>query len=259
MTIKRVNFTGRRRIARDRVDIAVYDGQPRTFDATINLEGLSFLPRAAVYLEATCAGSTVIERFQFGEVGGVQPPPSRALAKLEGENVFFTLKVVDRTERFGRILGIAEHIRPQRAGKQTVTGRRGILPIEPVELGQQLWRLDFQEHDVFLFVNKNAPGLIERVRSDPLFYAAIYPEVVRQILIAAIARDVELDEEDERWPVLWLRFGKGLHPAKQEPPKADDLEEDREKWIEEVVDSFCETHALKDKFLAVTGGNGGEP
>ena len=259
MTIKRVNFTGRRRIARNRVDIEVYDGQPRTFDATINLEGLSFLPHAAVYLEATCAGSTVIERFQFGEVGSVQPPPSRALAKLEGENVFFTLKVVDRTERFGRILGIAEHIRPQRAGKQTVTGRRGILPIELVELGQQLWRLDFQEHDVFLFVNKNAPGLIERVRSDPLFYAAIYPEVMRQILVAAIARDVELDEEDERWPVLWLRFGKELHPAKQEPPKAEDLEEDREKWIEEIVDSFCEMHALKDKFLAATSGNGGEP
>ncbi len=259
MTIKRVNFTGRRRIARDRVDIAVYDGQPRTFDATINLEGLSFLPHAAVYLEATCAGSTVIERFQFGEVGNVQPPPSRALAKLEGENVFFTLKVVDRTEQFGRILGIAEYIRPQRAGKQTVTGRRGILPIEPFELGQQLWRLDFRnDHDVFLLVNKNAPGLIERVRSDPLFYAAIYPEVVRQILVAAIARDVELDEEDERWPVLWLRFGKELHPAKERPPKADDPEEDREAWIEEIVDSFCEMHALKDKFLAATSGNGGE-
>jgi hypothetical protein len=291
MTIKRVNFTGRRRIARDRVDIEVYDGQPRTFDATINLEGLSFLPHAAVYLEATCAGSTVIERFPFGEVGSVQPPPSRGLARcpfrkftassnryqprtygtragegltkrtsrLEGENVFFTLKVVERTERFGRILGIAEHIRPQRAGKQTVTSRRGILPIEPAELGQRLWKLELHnEHDVFLLINNNAPGLIERVRSDPLFYAAIYPEVVRRILDAAIRKNVELDEEDELWPVLWLRFGKELHPTKQSPPKAGDEEEDIENWIEEVVDSFCEAHALKDKFLAATIGNGGE-
>ncbi len=257
MTIKRVNFTGRRRIARDRVDITVYDGQPRTFDATINLEGLSFLPQAAVYLEATCAGSTVIERFPFGEVGRVKQPPSHALAELEGENVF-TLKVVDCTERFGRILGIAEHIRPQRAGKQTATGRRGILPIEPTDLGQQLWRLDFQEHDVFLCVNKNVPGLIDRVRSDPIIYSGIYPEVVRRVLVAAIDKNAELDEDDERWPVLWLRFGTELHPAKQKPPGPDDLEEDREEWIEEVVDSFCERHALKDKFLAVTAGNGVE-
>ena len=38
--IKRVNFTGRRRIPRDRIDIEVHDGQPRTFDAKIDLEEL---------------------------------------------------------------------------------------------------------------------------------------------------------------------------------------------------------------------------
>lgn len=112
--IKRVNFTGRRRIPRDRVDVSVYDGQPRTFDAVISIDDLSLLSHAAVFLEATCAGSTVIERFAFGEVGRIQPPPSRVLTHLDGENVFFTLKVVDRKERFGRIVGVAEHIRPQR-------------------------------------------------------------------------------------------------------------------------------------------------
>lgn len=52
--IKRVNFTGRRRIERHRVDIEVYDGQPRRFDAGINLDGIPLLPNAAVFLEATC-------------------------------------------------------------------------------------------------------------------------------------------------------------------------------------------------------------
>ncbi len=261
MTIKRVNFTGRRRITRDCVDIAVHDGQPRTFDATIKLEGLSFLSHyshAAVYLEATCAGSSVIKRFEFGEVGKLQLPTNRTLTDLEGENVFFTLKVVDRTEQYGRILGIAEHIRPQKAGKQTVAGRRGILPIEPVELGQQLWQLEFREHDVFLLVNKSIPGLVDRVRSDPVFYAAIYPEVVRRILSEAIAQNVEIEDEADQWPVLWLRFGTQLHASKQEPPRANDPDDIREEWIESVVDAFCETHALKDKYVVATSGNGGE-
>ncbi|MFH1918943.1 MAG: hypothetical protein ABIP48_03510 [Planctomycetota bacterium] len=135
--IKRVNFTGRRRIPRDRIDIEVFDGQPRTFEARVDLEGLSLSPEAAVYLEATCAGSSEIRRFDFGEVGDIRPDPNRELSGIEGENVFFTLKVVDRTERYGRILGIAENVRPERAGKQTAAGRRGILPIEQVDLKQE--------------------------------------------------------------------------------------------------------------------------
>jgi hypothetical protein len=254
--IKRVNFTGRRRIPRNRVDIAVYDGQPRTFDASIDLSGLSLLSQAVVNLEATCAGSTMVERFEFGDVSNVSPPRNRKIAELEGENLFFTLKIVDRSEQFGRIVGIAEHIRPERAGKQTVTGRRGILPIEPSDLGQQLWQLEFREHDVFLLVNKDAPGLIDRVHSDPLFYAAVYPAIVRRVLKEAIAQNVEPDEQDDRWPVMWLRFGKNLHPEKEDPPRSDDPEEDVDNWVEQIVDNFCNSHSLRDKYVSATGDNG---
>ena len=256
--IKRVNFTGRRRIPRARVDIAVHDGRPRTFDAAVDLEGMKFLPDAAVCLEATCAGSTVINRYDFGEVGDIRPPANRQLLGLDGQNVFFTLKVIDRTERIGRILGIAEHIRPLRAGDQTVVGRRGILPVEPAELGQQLWRLEYHEHDVFLFVNKNVPGLTDRVRSDPAFYAVVYPEIVRQILAKGIAENGDPDDDDDRWPSVWLRFGRGLHPDKEKPPKPDDPENGRDDWIETVVQAFCDSHALKDKYLTACGDTGAD-
>ena len=38
--IKRVNFTGRRRVPRERVSVAVYDGHPRVFDAELDLKAL---------------------------------------------------------------------------------------------------------------------------------------------------------------------------------------------------------------------------
>ena len=259
--IKRVNFTGRRRILRDRADIEVYDAQPgqsRTFDAKIDLANLPLPPHAVVSLEAMCAGSNVVRRFSFGKVAKIVPPNKRCLDDLEGENVFFTLKVVDCTEQFGQILGIAEHIRPQRAGKQTAAGRGGILPVEPRDLGQQLWHLEFTDQEVYLFVNKDIPGLVDRVRSDPLFYAAVYPEVVRHVLTQAINEDVDIDEDDECWPVLWLRFGKNLHPRSETPPLNDASEEDRDEWIDDVVDAFCDTHALKDKFNAASFGAGGD-
>jgi hypothetical protein len=257
--IKRVNFTGRRRIPRDRVQIEVLDGRPRRFNALINLDDISLLPHAAVFLEAMCAGSTVIERFPCGEVGDLQVIRDRPLDEIEGENVFFTLKVIDRTERFGRILGIAENIRPERSGKQTAAGRRGILPIEPKDLGEEIWRLEFREHDVFLLVNDKILGLVDRARTDPLFYSVVYPEVVRCILAKAIEENVEIDEDEDRWPVLWQRFGKDLHPDRSDPPKSDDVEEEKDDWIEDVVKAFCETHSLKAKYLAgLVSANGSD-
>jgi hypothetical protein len=257
--IKRVNFTGRRRIPQDRVAIEVHDGTPRTFDAAINLDGMQLLAGAAVFLEAMCAGSTVIERFEFGKVGDIVPPRDRRLKELSGQNVFFSLKVVDRQTEFGSILGIADNIRPQRAGVQTVAGRQGILPVEPKDLGQQMWKLDFTEHGVFLLVNEDVPELIDLVRSDPLFYAVVYPEIVRRVLDEAIKQNVDAEDEEDRWPVLWLRFGKNLHAMRESPPPKDASDEEKDEWVGDVIDAFCKTHTLKDKYAAtLAGNNGGE-
>lgn len=256
--IKRVNFTGRRKIPRDRVYIEVYDGNPRPFAATIDLDRIQLLPHAAVFLEATCAGSPAIQRYRFGEVGHIRPKDDCLLTGLEAENVFFTLKIVDHTDRFGRLVGIADSIRPQRGGKQTSAGKRGILGIEPKDLGQRVWELDFEGPQVILYVNSNVPGMMEQVR-DPVFYAAAYPEVVRQVLQEAIDEDVDIEEDEDRWPHLWLRFGKSTHPAKQMPPKRDDPKDERSSWVAEVVKAFCDAHKFADAYrTAVLTSNGGE-
>jgi hypothetical protein len=256
--IKRFNYTGRRKIPRDRVQVEVFDGTPRSFHASINLQGIDLLPHAAVFLEATCVGSTIIQRFAFGEVHNVRPHSPCVLSELDAENVFFALKIVDRTKRFGRLLGVTENIRPDRAGKQTVAGRRGILGIEPKDLGQRVWELDFEHPQVILNVNSTVPGLVDRARCDPLFYATAYPEVVRQILTRALEEHVDIEESDDRWPILWLRFGRNLHPMRQVPPNPDDSREEREEWVAEAIKAFCEAHRLKDKYAAAIAGSNGE-
>jgi len=256
--IKRVNFTGRRRIPRERVDIEVLDGNPRTIRALIDLGGTQFPSDASVVLEATCAGPNSIRRFEFGQLSNVQAPPDCSLLDLEGENVFFTLKVIDRSELVGRLLGMAEHIRPARVGKQTTTGRQGILPIDEIDLGSELWQLEFKDHGVTLHVNKQVPGLKERARTDPLFFAVVYPAIVRCILQRAIDDGVTADDDDDdRWSVQWLRFGKHLHPAKQSAPNPDSQDE-CEEWIDEVAGAFCEAHQFKDRFLGALSREGGD-
>jgi len=274
--IKRVNFTGRKRIARNRVQIEVFDGEPRTFNATIDLNDLGFKPDAAVVLEAMCAGSNVVERFECGEVGKLRMILNWPLHEIGGENLFFTLKVVDRTKRFGRIRGLAENIRPAavaRSGDRTTTagggvvarspdratavGRRGILPIEPRDLGEELWQLEFKSHDVYLLVNKDVPGLADRAQTDPLFFAVVYPEVIRRILKAAFDEHADIDDDDDRWPKTWLTFGKTLHSVHDNPPTGPDRDEECEEWIEDVVESFCKKHQLKSQYVQATRGTSG--
>lgn len=245
--IKRINSLGRKRIARDCVAISVHDGQPRRFSASIELSETGWPQDAIVVMEAMCAGSPVVKRFGCGTVGSLSMPRDIPLEGITGQNVFFSLKVIDHSEKIGRILGVAENIRPIETGKQTEAGRRGILPVESVPLGQQLWQLDFREHDVYLLVNDSVEGLSERMRSDPMIYSLVYPEVIRQILSRAIEQNIDLEEADDRWPYLWLAFGKNLHPAREKPPSQDD-EETKEDWIEQVVGGFCQIHSLRDKY-----------
>jgi hypothetical protein len=126
-------------------------------------------------------------------------------------------------------------------------------------LGQRIWDLKFGEHDVFLLVNREIPGLKERARWDPMFYSLVYPAVVRQVLVRACEANCEIDEGDDRWPVLWLRFGKHLHSQRLDPPGASAVEEERDEWIDDVVSAFCEAHGMKDQFLrGILQANGGE-
>lgn len=246
--IKRVNSTGRRRVPRERISIEVFDGDPRSFDAIIDLADFEAPADAQVVLEAACAGSNTIPRFSWGTVGKLAPAPNRQLLGLFGENVFFSLKIIDRTEQVGRILGLAEHIRPIKGGKKTATGRRGILPVESADLGWEPWRLEFRNEDVFLLVNVKIPDLKDRVRFDPQVYSLVYPPVIRQILTRALHVPFEEDEASEHWASLWLKFAQKLHPEHAKPP-IEEQDEEQDEWITEVVDSFCKDHALLEQFV----------
>lgn len=247
--IKRFNSLGRKRIPRDCVSIDVEDGEPRTFSAQIDFGNHSWDAGGSVVLEATCAGSSLVQRFNCGTVGQLKQPVQLPLNDLHGQNVFFSLKIIDTSQRIGRLLGVAENIRPFTTGKQTVSGRKGILPVEHAPLGQELWKLEFRDHDVFLLVNQDVPGLSESIRSDPVFFSLIYPQVMRQVLHHAIADGAEPDEEDDRWPVLWLTFGRKLHPDHDEPPAPTDGDDVIDDWVELVVAEFCKLHVLKDKYV----------
>jgi hypothetical protein len=90
-----------------------------------------------------------------------------------------------------------------------------------------------------------------------MIYSLVYPEVIRRVLSKAIDENVDLDEDDDRWQTLWLKFGRNLHPARENPPSAQE-DEDAEEWIDQVVDGFSQMHGLRDRFASALKGSGSD-
>jgi len=253
--IRRVNSTERKPIAASSIRTEIIDGSPRTFTADLNFNKSGFPGAAKVVLDATCAGSEIIQRFGFGCIGQIAPEQElRFDDKLTGENIRFTLKIIDVSQEIGKILGIAENIRPVNAGKKMPGGGQGILPLEPRDdLGEQLWRLDFQPQEVILFVNKTVPGLLERFGNDPILHSLVFPSIIREILWrACIHEDYDDDDDHGGWKTLWVRFAKKFDSNR---PQTNDDEDDMSNWIESVINQFCGKFHFKQFYSQHAGEN----
>jgi hypothetical protein len=213
-----------------------------------------FPKTAKVVLDATCAGSEDVQRFEFGTIKRIvleQKFYFKDKLAEKGKNIIFTLKIIDTSEEFGRILGIAK-ITTGSAQKGIPKGKQGILPIIPSdELGEELWRLKFDGNDhVFLLVNNTVDeGLPERFANDITICGLVFPVIVRTILTKALILE-QFDPEDSEggWNTDWTQFAKNFDSN----ISSDDDEEERGEWIESVVDKFCEQHRFKQEFFKKT-------
>lgn len=91
-----------------------------------------------------------------------------------------------------------------------------MLPVVPYDLGEQLWRVDF-EVEPSLLVNK-AVGDWRAVSLSPGFVALVYPAVLREVLTRTLLFEKHFDLDDPEEPLSrWLRFAS-LLPGMGEPP-----------------------------------------
>lgn len=246
--IRHFNYTKRKRIPRDHVSVSVKPGPDvPTFDANINLAGLDLPADAKVYVEAHYKSS--LQRFEFGTVASVSAPADRSLDEVDrGNAILFRVKVVDVREAIGRIVAEIDDV-SSADGAGGELGRYCILPVNFIELREQLWRLSLDGSRPVLEVNR-FPGAEAFVKSDPIFTALVYPEAVRQVLrTILLGSDWEGMEGLSGWQEMWVRFARSLVPT--DPPEADgdDDERARTEWIEDAVGAFCEKFKLKTRVL----------
>ncbi len=255
--IRRFNFTGRKDIPSSRIRIVLEPGGDPRFVAQWDLEGLRLSDDAHVVIETYVAGGVQVERYDFGTVSEPAAPEDNSLHGLPVNDVRFNFKVVDLGQHTGRLLAVALGLNPFRSAGDAETGRHPLLPIDVTDLGDQVWRIRFDDTGPgrpVLQVTSKIEGMKERALHDRAFFALVYPQVVRDILAQIIITNNFNDPTGDGadWMVNWLKWAIAWHPD-HEMPDCDETDEDgrsRREWIEKVISAFCSQKHVAERYAA---------
>jgi len=179
-------------------------------------------------------------RFDFGTVGALSTPPDTQLTDLDaGGRILFRIKVVDDSTGVGKILASINALRPVDE-KMSDSERRAILPVASDDLDEAVWKLDFPTPErPLLVVNNRIPGLLDRIKVEPLLQGAVIPAAIRQILRAVLDPDNGSLDDDLDWVRDWKQWASNIleRDATEDIDDSDDLE----RRLDEICDRFTST------------------
>lgn len=248
MSVSRLNYTGRKRIPRESVLIGVSGtGTAAVVGASFDLKPLGFPDTARVVLEAQ-AGWTV-QRFEFGTVGQYLEPQDRRLSEFPSlAGLLFRLKVIATGDHDGRLLGVADRLKP--SGDINQAAQQSFVVVRPQDLGDRVWKIDFDEAQPLLLVNSRLQDHQDFLKRKEVA-ALVLPEALQRILVRAAERGAD-DEAGSGWQSMALRLGERL-AGRVVPPSTDD--EEIERWVDEAVGAFSRRHQFIDVFVSDGSGD----
>jgi hypothetical protein len=258
--IRKLNYTGRKKILVKDIRISTFRERAHRHTASLTLQLAGYIKDvpadSVIVFEAYTR--TRVERFELGtvaEAGAVldERCTLETFSDAEMEGIHFRVKIVDQSEKHGRIVAIADRL-PRKISEKDDADRRSILGVDHDDLGDRLWKLDLEKDDIpYIIVNTALGNVRELARDNDVFFGLVYPEAVRQIL-----EDVFLNEDGEDyadcndtsdWRFLWSCFARSL-TATEKVPKH---EEARKGWIEQCVQAFCSRYNTLNKASKALG------
>jgi hypothetical protein len=250
MTVRRLNFTGRHKIARKHaiVTLIAADGGPPSFSICVHLEAYDLPPDSLVSVEAY--RRMWMQRWELGcteEVGGTEYGPYVFDGLHDAAGVRFRIKVAaaEADGVRGQLLAAADGLAPT-ASPDTPPEIVSLLPVGEENLGELIWRIDCDAAtSPVLQVSRDLGRGIART---PYFQALVFPAALQQILDAVRligGRADDVDEDD--WRRDWLRLAQGLAgPC----PSTDMSDEEWDGWCSTAVSQFANRHGLQRQYAS---------
>lgn len=247
--IARLNYTGRRKILRSQISLTMdMRGHLPRVNVRVNLDEQQ--PSDSMcFLEAYRRGRA--QRFCLGGPDDWIKDQSVELRPSLGELVLFRLKVVAGGGGEPRLLAHADRIQPVLI---LASGRRmPLLPVRPGDLGDELWRIHYEDDRPILLVNRDTPNIMDLVGGNPGFRAAVFPAALREILRHFLGEET-LDEDDpdgDTWAHRWIGFSAQLSgralPAIE---GSNDLRRlSAEPWIDQACDALARRLSARTAFV----------
>jgi hypothetical protein len=243
VTVRRFNYTGRQRITRDRVHLAILRGETcPELTAKVDLDGLDFAPTDRVVIEVHL--QSVLERIEMGSAAAPKSLvaiPLRRFTEIDGLRC--RVKVIATEEPgAGMIRGIADHLRPRGDATDEQAGR-SLLPFVPdATLGQRVWRLDTSEDSPIVRVNPMGGDWRTIVR-EPRFAQLVMPELLDGIV--RWVASMRLGDEEDGPIADWVAFVDALGVDSDALVQGAGAEE-VDLVVEEVVSRFCARFGFAD-------------
>lgn len=121
-----------------------------------------------------------------------------------------------------------------------------LLPMEPADLGERLWKLAINEDGPVLQFNSMVFPSAAGAENYIPFGAMVLPEALRQVMEKIADEPGCLEDEDDPWSA-WAGWLKAVGA---EQPPADGDEEVKTEWCNHVVDRFCEKFRFASQLQA---------
>ena len=244
--LRTFNYTKRRKIPKHHVTISLVKIKTKThFNAQVNIENLSLLPSAKVFLEAYYGPSS--QRFDFGKISSIRQPENTDITDLLqiSDRIYFRIKVVD--EEKGLIVAFADKLT---LADDDQKSRAAILYVNAVKMEtNEIWRINFESDSdgtPILEINSGVENIRDIAKSDTNFQALVYPAAVRMIL-EKISESDNFDKYGETWHSQWIKFTEDVLGVSSTPENNEDSDKLND-WFNDVLKSFCTRNKFFEQY-----------
>ncbi|MFQ2083974.1 hypothetical protein ACK33N_04935 [Aeromonas veronii] len=247
--MKRFNYTGRKKILREDVEIYLkgdFTDKP-VINIAINLRDYDFPQEASIFLEPQ--HKTRFMRIALGKVRSSVRCNNIELTEFDDAiDLDFRVKVIDASK--GVLLGIVENVKAYDKDHKPDVNQESILPVSSTDLSSYgvLWRIAWSDQKAVLEIEREL-GIRELVVRSLVFKAFIWPEAMRQILIKVLSNndwDPELSDTQDlstRWLLFTRQIGAGM---------PDQNAEDHSDWIDDAVRILANRINVRQEAITAT-------
>lgn len=246
--MKRFNYTGRIRLLKTDIHVQVshHDSHVPYFSIALDLEGYGLPTNASLVIEAS--QGTRFMRFDIGKVGLIEDTTKLELSDFDDiEQLRFRVKVIE--DETGKMLALANGVHSVADDKNENENQTSILPVRSTDLSGDgiCWKLEYNEIDVSLLIEKELGGKEQVVRSN-LFKLLILPSAMREILNCLVKDEWDEEMSDSSdWKTKWLLFVKQLGGSTPDMG----LDADNNEWVDGAVRRLVNKLGNRKEFLKV--------